>query len=192
MTEKTETTETHETQIINVNLPTEVANDISELASQLKQTPEEFIQMALSLLMQSNSLDNILASNDRIEDQKTLEPIDLGLVDDPADELSDISLEIHPDANEEFNFFDEDQKAYILSALIDRITMELDEEEDLFDSSIDLVIQESEDHQLLLSSFDFGEIVYTIGDKLVIYLLDISEHFNWEASDEDEDEITNH
>lgn len=168
--------------VLNVNLPEEILEDVVDIAKQLDQTPEELMQMALSLLMQSDSLNNAIEAIDRTKDGKS--PVPLPTVEDAED--AELSIELHPEALAEFSLLSEDDQLDVLSDLIERIASEGDEEEDLFEDTLDLVINETEDSQTLLSSFTYGDVVYKVSDKIVIYLFDLPDLMGEDEFEEDE------
>lgn len=168
---------------ITIELPNDIYEDLSEVSKRLNQTPEETTQMALSLLMQFDSLDYALVATARINDDMETVPL-------PAlAEESDLALEFHPAALEELQALEEDDQVEVLSSFIERIVAEEEELED----TLDLVITESETDQVVLSSFDFGDIIYRIGDKVVVYMIGLPpeeafedfEEFDLEEEDEE-------
>lgn len=166
---------------LTIELPNDIFEDLSEVAKRLNQSPEETTQMALSLLMQFDSLDYALIATARINDGSETVPL-------PAlAEEADLALEFHPAALEELQALEEDDQVEVLSSFIERIVAE---EEDL-ENTLDLVITESENDQVVLSSFDFGDIVYRIGDKVIVYMIGLpedSEFEGFEFEEEEEDE----
>lgn len=168
---------------LTIELPDEVYSDLNEVSKRLNQTPEETTQMALSLLMQFDSLDYALIAMQRMNDDQETTPL-------PAlQEEAELSLEFHPAALEELQSLEEDDQVEVLTSFIERIVAEEDELED----TLDLVINENEKEQVVLSSFDFGDIVYKIGDKVVIYMIGFPELADFdedyaEEFDIDEDE----
>ncbi len=163
---------------LTIELPDDVYEDLGEVAKRLNQTSEETTQMALSLLMQFDSLDFALVATARINDE--LETIPLPALADEAD----LALEFHPAALEELQALEEDDQVEVLSAFIERIVAE---EEEL-DDTLDLVITENETDQVVLSSFDFGDIVYKIGEKVVVYLIGLPQEDEFEEFDIEEEE----
>lgn len=165
---------------LNVELPDEIFEDITEVAKELDQTPEEFMQMALSLLMQSDSLANAMVAMERVKDKQM--PVTLPTMDSEEPELS---IELHPDALAELQMLDEEDQIDVLGDLMERVLNETQEEDDeSFSEGLDLVINETEDSQLILSSFDYGDIVYKLSDKIVVYLLNLPDLI---PDEEDED-----
>lgn len=163
---------------LTIELPDEVYSDLNEVAKRLNQTPEETTQMALSLLMQFDSLDFALIAIQRMNEEHETTPL-------PAlQEEAELSLEFHPAAMEELQSLEEEDQVEVLSAFIERIVAEEDELED----TLDLVINENETEQVVLSSFDFGDIVYKIGDKVVIYMIGFPELEDLEEFDFDEED----
>lgn len=172
--------------VLNVELPNEILEDVIEVSKQLNQTPEELMQMALSLLMQSDSLDNAIEAKERMNDGQT--PVALPALDKEDLELS---IQLHPDALVEFSMLDEEDQLDVLSDLIERVVSE-EGEEPAFDNTLDLVINETEDSQVILSSFEYGDIVYKVSDSITIYLLNLPDLVDdeFEDAEEDEDEQT--
>ena len=163
---------------LKIDLPDEVYQDLNEVAKRLNQTPEETTQMALSLLMQFDSLEYALLAMQRVMDGQASMPL-------PAlSEEAELALEFHPEALAELQSLSEDDQVAVLSELIERIVAE---ESDLEDT-LDLVLNENEKEQVVLSSFDFGDIVYKIGDKVVVYLIGLPFEDEFEMEDFDEDE----
>lgn len=161
-----------------ITLPDEIHADLAEVAKRLNQTPEETTQMALSLLMQFDSLDYALIAMQRINDGETIVPLPA-----LADE-SELALEFHPLALEELQSLDEDDQIELLTELIERIVAEEEELED----TLDLVINESETEQVVMSSFEFGDVVYKISEKVVVYLIGIPELEEFDGLEMDMDE----
>lgn len=152
--------------ILNVELPNEIHEDVVEIAKQLNQTPTELMQMALSLLMQSDALNNAIEAMERSKDGK--ETIALPLAE--AQQETDIAIGFHPEALVEFNSLSEEDQLDVLSELIEHIGSVDDENN--FDETITLVINETDNSQTLLSSLDYGDIVYKVDDNaLIIYLM---------------------
>ncbi len=169
---------------LNVELPDEILEDITEIAKELDQSPEEFMQMALSLLMQSDSLSNAMVAMERVKDKN--ESVALPSLDGSDD--SELIIELHPEALAELHLLAEEDQVDVLSDLIERVLSETEEEE-MFTEGLDLVINETEDSQLILSSFDYGDIVYKLSDKIVIYLLNLPDLMpDDEDGDEEEEE----
>ncbi|HET9843252.1 MAG TPA: hypothetical protein VFP93_01175 [Gammaproteobacteria bacterium] len=165
---------------LKIDLPDDVYTDLTEVAKRLKQTPEETTQMALSLLMQFESLDYALVAMQRVEDGQETVPL-------PAlAEESELSLEFHPEALDELQTLDEEDQVTVLTELIERIVAEEDELED----TLDLVINENSAEQIVLSSFEFGDIIYRIANKVTVYMIALPTQEEFEAEDisEDEDE----
>ncbi len=163
---------------LNVDLPDEVYEDLSEVAKRLNQSPEETTQMALSLLMQFDALDYALIGSARMADGEETVPL-------PAlGQDSDLMLEFHPQALEELQSLEEDDQVEVLTEFIERIVADEEELED----TLDLVINEDEDTQVVLSSFDFGDIVYKIADHVTIYMIGLPELEEFSEYEMDEDE----
>lgn len=172
--------------VLNVELPNEILEDVIEVSKQLNQTPEELMQMALSLLMQSDSLDNAIEAKERMNDGQAL--VALPSLDDKED--LELTIQLHPDALVEFSMLDEEDQLDVLNDLIERVVSEEGEEQS-FDNTLDLVINETEDSQVILSSFEYGDIVYKVSDSISIYLLNLPDLVDDEFEDE-EDETDEH
>lgn len=167
---------------MTLDIPDEIYSELTNIAEQLKITPQECLQLSLNHLFQTHTLDSALEGSSRIDDGQDL-------VDFPElkEELG-MDIKFHPQAMEELEALTEEEQVTILEELITRITSEEFEVED----TLDLVLKDHEDKQTVLSEFDFGDVVYQIGQIIAIYhisvLNDIEDLDEEEEDDEDEDE----
>lgn len=160
---------------LSIQLPDELYDEFINISSQLKISPDDCALLAISHLMQTDSFQNAMEAMERYQDgQKLIE------IPEFQEEL-DVILRFHPLAKEELDTLDEESQVDILSELIDRTA--LDEEE--LEHTIDLVIKDNNDTQVVLSSFDFGDIIYEIGEDITIYHIALDDS---EDEDEDDDE----
>lgn len=158
---------------LNLTIPDDIFAELSIIATQLKQTPEQSVLLALNHFLQTSTVENAIEGLNRMEDGEAL-------VDFPElqDELG-IEIKFHPDAMDELESVEEEDQIEILEQLITRISSE---EEDEVENTLDLVLKEEGENQVVLSGFDFGDIVYQLGQNMIIYHIALTE----EASDEDE------
>lgn len=163
---------------ITLELPDEYYSELIDTASQLKTTPEHTLGLALAHFMQSGALMSALEAVARTDDNEPL-------VDFPElKEELELDIKFHPMAMEELDSLTEEEQVTVLEDLINRISSE---PEDL-DDSLDLVIADTPDYQLILSEFSFGQVVYRIGDFITIYYVGIIEDEDDELEDEEEEE----
>ncbi|MFI4937716.1 MAG: hypothetical protein ACHQJ6_04315 [Candidatus Berkiellales bacterium] len=160
---------------INIEIPDEVYSEVSEVALQLKVSPAECVQLALSHFLQTHSLESAIEGLARIEDGEEL--IDFNEL---KNELG-IDVKFHPQAMEELESLSEEDQVVILEEIIDRITSE---EEEL-EGAVDLVLKDKDNQQTILSEFGFGDVVYQIGENVGIYHIAILE----EEDEDDEDDM---
>lgn len=155
-------------------LPEDVSVELSNIAEQLKITPTQTVRLALSHFLQSETLANGLEGVARIDDGEAL-------VDFPElkEELG-IDIKFHALAMEELEELSEEEQVAILEEIIDRITTEDDE----LSESLDLVLKEEGENQVVVSEFSFGDVVYQIGNMVAIYHIAMIE----DAEDEDEED----
>jgi hypothetical protein len=150
---------------ITLQLSDELLAELSETAEQLKCTPEECIELALTHFIQSPALVSSAEALARLNDNQPL-------TDFPElKEELDLDIQFHPMAMEELDSLTEEEQVTVLEDLVNRISGENDDLEDL----MDLVIKETPDHQIVLSEFSFGHVVYKIGTNIVVYYVGILE-----------------
>ena len=165
---------------LTINLPDDFSTELTEIANQLKLPPEQCVMLALSHFLQTDTVENAIEGVARTNDGETL-------VDFPElkQELG-LDLKFHPQAMEELESLSEEEQVEILGELIERITAK---EEELHDT-IDLVLKEENANQLVLSGFGFGDVIYQIGDNILIYHIALMDEFEDEEEDEDEEDET--
>lgn len=156
---------------LNLQLPDEIFSEITKIASQMKQSPEDLVQLALSFFLQTDAVENAMEGLTRKDDGESL-------VDFPQlkEELG-LDIQFHPAAMEELDAIEEEDQIEILEEFINRISSSEEEE-----NTIDLILQDDGEQQMVLSSFAFGDLIYQLGKKVVIYHLALNE------DDEDEDD----
>ncbi len=165
------------------NLTLEVADDVyselTNLAEQLKISPEQCAQLALHHFLQTDTIENAIEGVNRMDDGQEL-------VDFPElkEELG-IEIKFHPDAMDELESVTEEDQIEILERLINRISAH---EEEL-EATLDIVIKEIGESQVVLSGFGFGDIVYQLGENVVIYHIALIEEDDEDEDDDSEDEL---
>lgn len=135
---------------ININIPEEILSDLSDVAAQLKLNAEQCMKLALSHFLQSDALTNAMEGVSRTEDDQIL-------MDFPElqQELN-MNIKFHPQAMEELESLPPEAQINVLEQLLIRITSE----EEMLEETLDLVLDEDETSQLLLSEFNFGDVIY--------------------------------
>lgn len=160
---------------ITLSLSDDLFSELSDTATALKCTLPEFIELAVSHFFQTPTLENSLEAMERISDQEAL-------VDFPElrDEL-ELDIKFHPLAIEELESLSQEDQITILENLVSRISEESDDE------AVDLVIKETPEYQIVLSEFHFGQVVYKIGESIIVYYVSVSDdYFENNAHDEEE------
>lgn len=162
---------------LNIQLTDDFQSELSNIAEQLKISPEQCVQLALHHFFQTDTVENAIEGSLRMSDGQEL-------VDFPElkEELG-IEIKFHPDAMEELESVSEEDQIDILERLISRISANEDE----LEATLDIVIKEQGENQLVLSGFSFGDIVYELGESVVIYHIALIEEDD-EAEGDDEDE----
>lgn len=163
---------------ITLQLSEELHAELSETAAHLKCTPQECLELALTHFVQSPALISSAEALARLEDNKPL-------ADFPElKEELELDIKFHPLAMEELESLTEEEQVSVLEDLVNRISGENDE----FNDHMDLVIKETEDYQIVLSEFSFGQVVYKIGEAIVVYYVGILEEIDeFDEIDEEED-----
>jgi len=158
---------------LNLNIPEDVYAELTNVATQLKQTPEQCAALAVHHFFQTASVENAIEGVARLDDEEIL-------VDFPElkEELG-IDIKFHPMAMEELETLEEEDQVEILGELIDRVS-----QEESAENTIDLVLMEKPTQQVLLSGFTFGDVVYSVGDTIAIYHIALMD----EEVDEDEED----
>lgn len=162
---------------LQLNVPDDAMTELSIVAEQLKLSPEQCVLLALNHFIQTDAVGNAIEGQSRIGDGEAL-------VDFPElKEEVGIDIQFHPVAMEELETLEEEAQVHVLGELIERISAE---EEELTDT-LDLVLKDDPDNQIVLSSFSFGDVVYTIGETVVIYHIAFIEEEDYDDEDEDEE-----
>jgi len=162
--------------MLQINVPDDAMAELSEVAEQLQLSPEQCVLLALNHFIQTDTVGNAIEGQSRMGDGEAL-------VDFPElKEEVGIDIQFHPIAMEELETLDEEAQVHVLGELIERISAE---EEELTDT-IDLVLKDDPVNQVVLSSFSFGDVVYTIGESVAIYHIAFVEEDEYEDEDEDE------
>lgn len=160
---------------LNLTLPDDLYTDVKEMSQQLKQTPEEFMLLALQHLTRTDTIDNTIEGITRMEDGETL------LAFPELKEEMGMEVQFHPMAMEELESLEEEDQIEVLGALIDRILGEDDPE-----LSLDLPICNTPHGTLTTSGFPFGDIIYIKGASLIVYHLALAEEEGDEVYEEEE------
>lgn len=165
--------------MLQINVPDDAMTELSIVAEQLKMSPEQCVLLALNHFIQTDTAGNAIEGQSRIGDGEAL-------VDFPElKEEVGIDIQFHPIAMEELETLEEEAQVHVLGELIERISAE---EEELTDT-LDLVLKDDPENQIVLSSFSFGDVVYTIGETVVIYHIAFTEEEEFEDEEEDEVEV---
>lgn len=170
---------------INVEIPDELLEDLEDISEQLKTTASETVMLALSYIMQTNTLENAIEGIARIDDNEE------EIISFPEiKEEIDLDINFQATAMEELEALDEEDQIELIGHLIERLSMD----EEVEDQNVDLILREEDDASVILSCFDFGDIIYRLGEDVTIYhiamhdLVDDDEEFDEEleeAYDED-------
>lgn len=165
--------------MLQINVPDEAMTELSEVAEQLQLSKEQCVLLALNHFIQTDTAGNAIEGQSRIGDGEAL-------VDFPElKEEVGIDIQFHPVAMEELETLDEETQVHVLGELIERISAD---EEELTDT-IDLVLKDDPVNQVVLSSFSFGDVVYTIGETVVIYHIAFIEEDEYEDEEEDDETV---
>ena len=162
---------------LNLNIPDEIYGQVQEMSRQLKQTPEDFLLLALHHLIRTDTIDNTIEGITRMEDGEAL----LGFPE-LKEELG-MEVQFHPMAMEELESLEEEDQIEVLGALIDRILGEDDPE-----TSLDLPICPTPNGVLTTSGFPFGDIIYIKGPALIVYHIALAEEEGDEIYDDEAEE----
>lgn len=162
---------------LTIDIPEPFHAELSEIAKQLKQTPEQCAVLALSFFLQTDTSENAIEGFSRIGDNQTL--VDF---EELKEEIG-IEVQFHPNAMDELESLEEEEQIELLDEFITRISAQSEEE-----NSIDLVLKEEGDEQIVLSSFEFGDIIYKLGTNIIIYHIALSLEEDDEEDDEEDEE----
>jgi len=160
---------------ININTSPELEGELNKAAQALGISLDQTAQLAFHYFLQSNTLINALEGVSRIE-----ETVELVNFPELQEEFG-LDLQFHPKAMEELQTLHEDEQIVILEEIINRVS-----EEESDDEMLDLVLKEAADHQIVISEFSFGDVVYQIGDAVTVHHIAIFDEF--EDDDEDDDD----
>lgn len=172
---------------IQLNISDELHEILNDVSNQLNKTTEESVELALNFFLQMETVDYAILGKERFDSQSELIPLALESEED-EDEL-EYKLKFHPDALEEYEELEDEQQMLAICALVTRLFNEDEEEEaEIIETEHfpEMLIDETESSELLLTHFPFGDIVYAVNDEAIeIYLINFSEV---ELGDDLEDE----
>lgn len=164
---------------ITIEIPKEFYDELKETAEALGSDVAGALTLAYQHFSQTEALDSAIEGIER----STTSDEDLIEFTEIKEEL-DIDLNFHPLAMEELTSLEPDDQVELIGQLIERLSqphVSLD--------GIDIILKDGETSSLLLSSFEFGDIVYRISDEMIsIYHLSLIEDLDDEHLDEDEDD----
>lgn len=161
---------------LQLNVPDDAMAELAIVAEQLKLSPEQCVLLALNHFIQTDTVGNAIEGQSRIGDGEAL-------VDFPElKEEVGIDIQFHPTAMEELETLEEEAQVHVLGELIERISAE---EEELTET-LDLVLKDDPENQVVISGFSFGDVVYTIGENVVIYHIAFIEEDEYDDEDEEE------
>tara|TARA_R110002110_G_scaffold404606_1_gene623172 strand:+ start:213051 stop:213581 length:531 start_codon:yes stop_codon:yes gene_type:complete len=162
---------------LTIEIPDELLEELEDITEQLKISTSETVMLALSFIMQQDTLDNAIEGIARVDDQDENEVISFPEI---KEEL-DIDINFHARAMEELDALDEEEQIELIGHLIERLSQ--DDEE--LDEDVDLVLREDDDASIILSCFDFGDIIYKLSEDITVYHIAMLEP----EEDEDFDEL---
>lgn len=162
---------------LTINIPDELFEELKDAAKELTLEPDELLTMSFNHFIQTPTIDNVAEGLERSQTP------DENLISFPElKEELDMDINFHPLAMEELESLDEEDQIELIGELINRISQEDNVE------NIDLVLKDDEDGTLLLSSFDFGDLIYRLTDEVItIYHIALNEELDEDFDDEDED-----
>lgn len=162
---------------LTIEIPDELLEELEGVTEQLQISTSETVMLALSFIMQQDTLDNAIEGIARVDDKDDAEVISFPEI---KEEL-DLDINFHGAAMEELEELEEEEQIELIGHLIERISQD---DEDL-DEDVDLVLREEDDASIILSCFDFGDIIYKLSDDITIYHIAMHEP----AIDEEFDEL---
>lgn len=165
---------------LTIDLPDELFGELKETAVEMGLDPSALVSLCFQYFSQTETLDNIIEGLERTQISED------NLITFPGlKEELDLDFNFHPHAIEELETLEQSDQIEVISQLVERLS----QEDELLDEGIDIVIKDEENASLLMSSFDFGDIIYRVSEELVtIYHIALDESMD-EAFDEDEDEM---
>lgn len=161
---------------LTIEIPNELLEELEEVTEELKISTSETVMLALSFIMQQDTLDNAIEGISRVDDEENSEVISFPEIK----EEFELDINFHASAMEELEELDEEEQTELIGQLIERLSQE---DEDL-DDEVDLVLRDQEEASLILSCFDFGDIIYQLSDEITIYHIAIHEPLEDEEFDE--------
>lgn len=163
---------------LSVNLPDDIYDEFVSIAEQLKISTDACALLAISYMTQTDVFQAAIEGMSRYQDGHPL-------VEMPEiQEELEVGLNLHPAAQEELESLDDESQITVLAELIERTTLDEDELED----TIDLVIKDNGESQVVLSSFSFGDVVYEVSDEINVYHISLSDEDDEDEDDDEEDE----
>lgn len=165
---------------LTINIPDELLEDLQDISEQLKTSPSETVLLALSYIMQQNTLENAIEGIARIDDDAEDEIISFPELKDEFD----LDINFQATAMQELEALDEEEQIDLIAQLIERLSIDEDEIEE--DDNVDLVLRDDDDASIILSCFDFGDIVYRLSNEdVTVYHIAINEMLEDEDFDEE-------
>lgn len=166
-------------QKITIEIPDEFYDELKETAEALDSDVAGALTLAYQHFSQTEALDSAIEGIER----STTSDEDLIEFTEIKEEL-DIDLNFHPLAMEELTSLEPDDQVELIGQLIERLS-----QPNVSLDGIDIILKDGESSSLLLSSFEFGDIVYRISDEMIsIYHLSLLEDLDDENFLDDEDE----
>lgn len=163
---------------VTIEIPDELFDELKDTADALNTDVSGALNLAYQHFSQTEAVDNAVEGIERsaTPDENLISFAEL------KDDL-DIDINFHPLAMEELEALDTADQIELIGQLIERLSQEDDSME-----GIDLVLKDSDTSSLLLSSFEFGDLIYRITDEVItIYHIALAEDFD-EDFDEEADE----
>lgn len=164
---------------LSVNLPDDIFEEFQTIAQELKISNDACALLAISYMTQTDVFQTAIEGMSRYQDGQPLHTIP------EIEEELEVGLHLHPLGKEELESLDDEAQIDVLAELIERTT--LDEEE--LEDTLDLVIKDTGETQVVLSSFEFGDVVYEVGDEITIYHISLSDDSDEEDEDDEDEEF---
>lgn len=161
---------------INVEIPDELLEDLEDISEQLKTSTSETVMLGLSFIMQTNTLENAIEGIARIDDDTDEEIISFPEIKEEID----LDINFQAAAMEELEALDEEDQIELIGHLIERLSMD----EEVEDNNVDLILREEDDASVILSCFEFGDIIYRLGEDVTIYHIAMHDLLDDEEFDE--------
>lgn len=161
---------------INVEIPDELLEELEDISEQLKTSTSETVMLALSYIMQTNTLENAIEGIARLDDDTDEEIISFPEIKEEID----LDINFQAAAMEELEALDEEDQIELIGHLIERLSMD----EEVEDNNVDLILREEDDASVILSCFEFGDIIYRLGEDVTIYHIAMHDLLDDEEFDE--------